>query len=148
MNHATLKMRYFASSLVSHEESSSESPLTENQAVALVVEKLRFPLVEFMGTTGFRALLSRSLMLAKEEDPWLAAARVSADGRLEGFDLPQPMEEPKDRPKGGVVMLAWLLGLLGSFIGELLTMQLVLETWPDLSLDGYFSQGKDHEKNL
>ena len=146
MSHATPKMRYFATRLIAHEAETHETSQTENQTAIDVVQRLRPQLEELMGNTGFRALVSRSLALAEKEVPWLGGARMNADGSLEGFEETEVKVGPKKSFTGGVVMLAWMLGLLGSFIGELLTMRLVLEIWPNLVLNDYFSQGEDHEK--
>lgn len=153
MSYATPKMRNFAkrliaheAGLIAHEAGNHESSRTENQTALAVVQKLRPQLEELMGNTGFHALVSRSLVLAEKEVPWLGGAQMNADGSLEGFEETQVKVGAEKNFTGGVVMLAWLLGLLGSFIGELLTMQLVLQVWPDLSLNGYFPQEDDHAK--
>jgi hypothetical protein len=146
MSHATPRIRYFAKLLIAHEAGNHDSSRTEIQTAFGVIRKLRPVLEELMGNTGFRALVSRSMLLAEEEVPGLGGARMNADGSLEGFEESQVKTGPEESSEGGAVMLAWMLGLLGSFIGELLTMQLVLEVWPDLSLNGYCSQGEDHEE--
>lgn len=87
---------------------------------ACACEKLRPPLSRLAGAEGFRSLLARALAMAKAEYPSLGAATVLADGSLEG-----PDEE------GGVAVVAHLLGLLMTFIGEPLTLQLVRDVWPD-----------------
>jgi hypothetical protein len=146
MNHATPKMRYFAQRLIAYEASADPSYLTENQTAFGIIRKLRPQLEELMGTTGFRALVSRSMLLAEEEAPGMSGTRMNLDGSFGGTEEIQVNPDEQAIATGGVVMLAWLLGLLGSFIGELLTMQLVLEVWPDLSLNGYFSQTEFHEE--
>jgi len=141
-------MRYLAERIFKQEASERESPSTENQMSVAVVQKLKPQLVELMGNKGFHALVSRSLTLAKEEAPWLAGARLNKEGVLEGFEDSHEPADPEQISTGGSVMLAWLLGLLSSFIGELFTVQLVLEGWPNLPLDGYFLQANDHEETL
>jgi hypothetical protein len=42
--------------------------------------------------------------------------------------------DPEEIFEGCVVLLAQLLGLLAAFIGENLTLHLVREVWPKLSL--------------
>lgn len=146
MNHATPRMRNFAKYLIVHEGDTAESSLTENQATLGVLEKLRPQLEELMGNTGFRALVMHSMVRAKDEVPWLVEARMNPDGSFNGFDPTLALTSPEKLSKGGAVMLAWFLGLLASFIGELLTNQLVLEVWPELSLHKCFSQEENHEE--
>lgn len=146
MSHATPKMQYFAKRLISHESRTNDWSLSELQTAFVVTRKLRPLLEELMGNTGFRALVTRSMLLAKKEVPALSNAKIDAHGDLEEFQEAQAEAGLEVANTGGIIMLAEMLGLLGSFIGELLTMQLVLETWPELPLKGYFSQEDDHEK--
>lgn len=88
-----------------------------------------------MGTTGFRALLSRALALATVEVPWLRAMHIESDGSFEGLDELQAQVAPEEIAKGLVVLLAQLLGLLVAFIGDDLTLRLACEVWPTLSFD-------------
>src|SRR5450755_4784179 len=85
MNRATPQMRIFARRLMTHEMGENESPATETPAGFIVCEKLRLHLATFIGNTGFRTLLSRSLALSAKEVPWLRTVRVNADGPLEGL---------------------------------------------------------------
>ena len=137
MNHATPKMRDCAERLIAHETRKNKSSATKNRAAFHVGEKLRPHLATLMGNTGFRALLSRALALANAEVPWLRAVHVKADGSLEGMDELEleAQVDPKEIAVGRVVLLAQLLGLLVAFIGENLTLQLVREVWPKLSLN-------------
>ncbi len=103
-----------------------------------VCDKLRGPLSKLAGVFGFTTLLSRALALAKREVPSLQAVKVRPDGSLEGW-----VKAGRDRDQdegsmatGGEVLVARLLGLLVTFIGEALTLRLVHEAWPDLSEDG------------
>jgi hypothetical protein len=99
-----------------------------------VCEKLRLPLARLAGAAGFRSLLSRAVAMAKAEVPSLAAAQVRADGSLEGLDGPGPDQDAGAGGEAGVVVVAQLLGLLVTFIGEPLTLRLVRDAWPDASL--------------
>jgi hypothetical protein len=87
-----------------------------------------------MGNIGFRALLSRALVLASAELPWLSAARVEAGGVLQGLGKAQAQLGPDELIEGEVVLLAQLIGLLVAFIGENLTLRLAREIWPKIPL--------------
>ena len=135
MSRATPKMRDFAERLIAYETRGNKSSETKTPAACLVSEKLRPHLATLMGNLGFRSLLARALALATANIPWLRAVHVNADGSLEGLDKLEAHVGPDQIFEGCVVLLAQLLGLLVAFIGEELTLQLVRETWPKLSLD-------------
>ena len=96
-----------------------------------------------MGTGGYRALLLRSLALATSEIPTMQAARVAADGRLEGFDGLQAGFDHEGAAEGRVIVVSRLIELLVTFIGEKLTLQLVREIWPKLSIKEFNFKKED-----
>jgi hypothetical protein len=128
-------MRDFSERLIAHATRGNKPAETETPAIFLVVEKLRPNLVTLLGNVGFRALLSRALVLTNTEIAWLRAVHVKADGSLEGLHELEAQLDPEEIAEGRVVLLAQLLGLLVVFIGESLTLRLVRDVWPKLSLD-------------
>jgi len=96
-----------------------------------VCDRLRVPLARLAGVAGFRSLLSRSLALARAEVVSLEPVRVREDGSLEGLDGTGPGPGAGPGGDAGVVIVAHLLRLLVTFIGEPLMRQLVRDTWPD-----------------
>ena len=147
MSRATPQMRDFAERLIACETRGNKASGTKTPATFHVSEKLRPPLATLMGDTGFRSLLSRSLALANAEVPWLRAVQVKADGSLDGLDELEAQVGQDEFLEGRVVLVAVLLGLLAAFIGEKLTLQLVHEVWPKLSLsDLDFGKGAKNEK--
>src|SRR5680860_328028 len=137
MSRATPKMRDFAGRLIAYETRENRSSETKTPVACLVGEKLRPQLAALMGNVGFRALLSRALALANAEVSWLRAVHVNADGSFEGLDELGAQVDPDEIFEGCVVLLAQLLGLLVAFIGEILTLRLVREVWPKLSLNDF-----------
>jgi hypothetical protein len=126
-----------------------ETPRRESSKLAgfHAVDKMRAHLAALMGNGGFRALLSRALVLAGAEVSWLRAVQVEADGALEGLEAPRARLDPAEFLEGKVVLLAQLLGLLVAFIGASLTSRLVSEIWPQISLnDRDFGNGGGNEK--
>ena len=101
-----------------------------------------------MGNGGYRALLMRALALTVVEVPFLRAARVSAEGTLEGLDHPDPPVDREALPEAGVILLAHLIALLVAFIGEKLTLRLVSEVWPKLPAKhlNFSTRDKENEK--
>ena len=128
-------MRDFAERLIAYETRGNKSSETNTSAAFQVCEKLRPQLANLMGNTGFNALLSRALALANTEVPWLRAMHVKSDGSLEMLGEHEAQVDPERIAEGGVVLTAHLLGLLATFIGEDLTLQLVREVGPKLSLN-------------
>lgn len=139
-------MRTVATNLISDEAKASPSSANAEATRAAVVEKLRPHLSTLMGKSGFRALLSRALALAVSEAPWLADVQVNAEGFLELQVSDDLKLDAQQIFAGHVALVAHLLGLLVSFIGEILTIRLVCETWPLLPVNDYFNQGDDHEE--
>ena len=140
-------MRNFAKRLMAYEALGNKPPEDSSPAIFRICEKLRPTLSMLMGKSGFRALLSRALVMAGAEVQWLAAVHVKADGSLEGLEELHAQLDPKEFAEGGVVLLAQLLGLLAAFVGENLTLRLVLEVWPKVPLDGLeFDNGGQNEK--
>ena len=138
-------MRDFSQRLIAFETRGIKSSGTKTPAAFHVFEKLRPYLATLMGNTGFHALLSRALAIANAEDPSLHSVHVKADGSLEGLEELQAQVDPEEIAEGSVVLVAQLLALLVAFIGENLTLQMVRETWPKLSLDDLDLDERDKE---
>jgi len=133
MNTATPAMRNLARRLLVLEAARAPAGDVVGPAVRSC-EKLRVPLVKLAGAAGFRSLLARALALAKAETAGLQAVAVRPDGVLDGFESAMRAQGATDG-EAGVVIVAQLLGLLVTFIGEPLTRQLVYEAWPDAAAD-------------
>src|ERR1043166_9800294 len=135
MSRPTPKMRAFAGRLIADETKGNHSGIKGPTSLQ-IFEKLRPHLATLMGTTGFRGLISRALMLATAEAPWLCRLQVTGDGTVEGFDGTDAWADAEKMAEGNVVLVAQLLGLLVAFIGEQLSLQMMREVWPGLSFDG------------
>jgi hypothetical protein len=147
MSRATPEMRDLARRLVLHEAKVNKSARVKNPHPFQVCEKLRPYLSTLMGDAGFGALFARSLSLAAAEIPWLRSVQVKKDGSLEGLDKLEARIDLDAVFEGSVVLVAQLLRLLTAFVGENLTLQIVREVWPKLSLkDLNFSKGDNHGK--
>jgi hypothetical protein len=134
-NEISTEVRDLARRLLSF-ESTAENLSDANTFAALIVsEKLRRPLSTLAGTAGFRSLLMRALTLAKREAEVLDGVQVKEDGSLEGLN--------GEETEAGVVLIAHLVGLLETFIGESLTLRLLNDIWPNLSGVDTNSEGKE-----
>jgi len=96
-------------------------------------EKLRGPLIQLAGVNGFSTLFSRALVLAQRQTPWLAKLDVGVDGSLTGFSEIQQKLDAETARQAGAVLVAEMLSLLITLIGEPLTFTLVREAWPEAS---------------
>ena len=124
------KIRELAERLLVYEAARANLSEPNMPAVLCVSEKLRRPLSTLAGSSGFHSLLARSLTLAKAQAPGLSAVQVKPDGSLEGStDLGSQDQDAE----AGVILIAQLLGLLVTFIGEGLMLSLVLDAWPDFT---------------
>jgi hypothetical protein len=133
MNRATSKLRIYAESLIDYEMSQNASSKSKPTAAFVVIEKLSPHFGALMGAAGFRALLSRALVLANAEVAWLRELHIKADGSFDGLNELEAQANPEEISNGGIVLLARLLGLLVTFIGEDLTL-LLLSNINDLQL--------------
>ena len=133
MDTPSSSMRDLARRLLAASQTASDPHVHE---AVLVSEKLRISLTRFAGADGFASLLRRALVLASAEVPSLQSVKVGAEGRLEGFEqLAADTGTAAAGSEAAVAITAHLLGLLVTFIGEPLTLRLVREAWPDISLD-------------
>ena len=117
--------------LIAAELNAKDSADTTGRAVFRICEKLRGPLSSLIGVAGFRSLFSRALSLAKGEVPWLGGLEIGPDGVLRFSDEMQSQLDGKEAAQGGTALIAQLLGLLVTFIGEALTLRLVQNVWPN-----------------
>lgn len=99
-----------------------------------VCEKLQISLTRFAGSDGFKSLLRRALALARADVPALQTVKIKPDGSLDGCEA-LAVDSANGGPEAAVGIIAHLLGLLVTFIGQPLTMALVREAWPDISLN-------------
>ena len=134
---ATPGMRDLARGLLAYEAGAGKNSEPIESQILLVYEKLRQSLGEFVGVAGFYSLASRALALAKQQAPSLGAARVSAEGTLQGLGEIETQFEIDKNPAadGGIILIASLLGLLRIFVGEALTLSLLRDAWPAEAFD-------------
>jgi hypothetical protein len=116
--------RELAARLIAFEGALNNSEGEDAASTCQVCEKLRRPLGTLAGTAGFASLLARALALARREAPVLDEVQVQSDGSLLGFTGKAAETSP--------VLVAHLLNLLTTFIGEALLLQLLSDVWPDL----------------
>ena len=120
----TAATRKLAQLLLTYEGVGTSIATADMHAVSQVCDELRRPFATLAGVAGFRSLLARALTLAKQESTDLRGWQVKPDGSLQGVTV--------ESAQSGVVLIAQLIGLMITFIGESLTLRLLHDIWVDL----------------
>ena len=86
-----------------------------------------------IGAGGYRALLARALHLAQKEFPWLDAVRVREQPACDFQDLRGAVkgQDAAAVSEAFALVLANIIWLLVTFIGEDIAFGLVEEVWPE-----------------
>jgi uncharacterized protein YdcH (DUF465 family) len=123
-----------ARSLLAYEAAAGQSTEPTEPAAIRVCEKLRGPLCALAGVAGYRSILARALALARVEAPSLGALQVTADGSLQGHGKLAPQIDRYQASEGDLLLTAQLLGLFLSLLGAAVTLQLVQDVFPNLTV--------------
>jgi hypothetical protein len=119
------KTRELARSLVACEADATTTSLHTEPATVRVYERLRRQLGAPVGADGFQALASRALALAKSESPRLSTVQVTANGGLNGLGEVESEMNADEEGEAGIILIAQLLGLFLTFLGEATTLRLI-----------------------
>jgi hypothetical protein len=119
------KTRDLARSLVASEADASTASLHTEPASVRAYERLRRQLGSPVGVDGFQALASRALALAKSQSPRLSAVQVTANGGLRGLGEVESQTDADEDGEAGIILIAQLLGLFLTFLGEGTTLRLI-----------------------
>jgi hypothetical protein len=130
--HPPNKTRDLARSLVAREADEGTASLHTEPATVRVYERLRRQLGAPVGVDGFQALASRALALAKSQSPRLSAVQLTANGGLRGLGEVESQTDADEDGEAGIILIAQLLGLFLTFLGEATTLRLI----EDLRLQG------------
>lgn len=119
------KTRDLARSLVASEADPATTCLHTEPATVRVYERLRQQLGAPVGADGFQVLASRALALAKSESPRLSGVQVTANGGLRGLGEIESQTDTDEDGDVGIVLIAQLLGLFLTFLGEATALRLI-----------------------
>jgi hypothetical protein len=119
------KCRDLARSLLASESDAAATSLHTEPAIVRVYERLRRQLGAPVGVDGFHTLASRALALAKSESPGLSAVQVTPNGGLQGLGEVESDTEADADGEAGITLIAQLLGLFLTFLGEATTLRLI-----------------------
>jgi hypothetical protein len=127
-------MRRLALRLLAVEAASKSAATSHVHEGVRVCEKLQISVTRFAGSDGFASLLRRALALARAQNPSLQTVKLKSDGSLDNCEA-LAVAGANGEPEGAVAIIAHLLGLLETFVGERSTLRMVRQAWPDASLD-------------
>jgi len=130
----SLETKGLARSLLAYEAVADKTSKSSEPVAVRVCQKLRGPLCALAGVAGYRSLLARALTLARAEAPGLGAMQVTADANLQGFGELASQSDQHHASEGEVLLTAQLLGLFLSLLGAAVTLQLVQEVFPYLTV--------------
>lgn len=116
--------RYLADRLVALENEAQTIAPEDRLATCRVCEKLHRPLCNLVGSVGFSSLLQRALTLAQRDSAALSGVEVMADGSMVGLE--------GAAAQASSILVAHLILLLMTFIGESLTLTLLQNIWPEI----------------
>lgn len=119
------KTRDLARNLVTSEARAGMASLQAEPATIRVYERLRRQLGAPVGIGGFQLLASRALALAKSESPRLNTVKVAENGGLLGLSESQSLDDTDEDREVGIILIAQLLGLFLTFLGEATTLRLI-----------------------
>jgi hypothetical protein len=135
MTRATPRMRNLAKNLMVYERPENGTNGSTAHEDFHFNERLRPQLATLYGMAGDRSLLSRALVLADAEVPWLRDLHIKADGSLEGLEALRERLDPDDILEGKIALLAQLLGSLVAYVGPSLALRLLEQVWPKISMN-------------
>src|SRR5215208_7766038 len=136
MRQASPELKNLARRLLAHEAKKSPSPVKLAEALDVCCQRLHKGLDPLIGGGGFRALLDRALYLAKKEQSWLNGVGIEDYPGCEFKALREAMngKEPAVINETFTVILANVIWLLVTFIGEDIALGLIEEAWPDTKI--------------
>jgi hypothetical protein len=138
--------RAVARRVLLHEAGGHTEPAALAEAAERADARLRGRLGGLIGQTGYTILADRAVRLARAEVPTLEGVAVDtgAEGGLRGV---RAFALASDGDAGAAeaglsAILAHVIGLLSTFIGEDLALRLIRETWPEIAHGQDESEGQ------
>jgi hypothetical protein len=130
-------LQKLAQRLIEHEATKTGNPDEPVKAIESCCQRLHDRLDRLIGAGGFRALLNRALYLAKKKYAWLEGVGIEDDPGCEFKDLREAVKgkKPVTVNEACTLILANVIWLLVTFIGEDITIGLIQEAWPDVTID-------------
>jgi hypothetical protein len=142
--------RALARWLVTTEMEATEEPLAAPEAAERVFGKLSKRLARLITDVGADALVARAVHLSLAAFPLLGGAQIrrSDDSLIISLRETADRTESSQVAEGFEAVLATLVALLVSFIGEDLTARILREVWPELAMPQAVQPSQNDPTNL
>jgi len=134
MNPATEKERNLAWRLLRQVAGSEQSPEGLVEATERVFDRLYRHLGAVVGPAGYAALVARALHLTTRQFAFMGNVRGEAradDFVMDGLRASVLGRDPAEARPSQVTLLANLIALLVTFVGEDLALRLIGQAWPE-----------------
>jgi hypothetical protein len=121
--------------LVEHEAGGRMEATALAEATERACVRLQDRLVPLVGPDGFRIMLTNAIDITRSEHSFLQAidARAELDGCFVNLAEAVKGRLPEEALAAVTRLLAEFIGLLGSFVGDALTLRLVRGAWPEIA---------------
>jgi len=133
--------RHLAQRLLAYEPLRARTPSQRSLRLSRLCE-LRRPLIT-RGSCRFSLAPFSCSDAGQGGSSSLSTVQVAADGSLKGLDELEPQIDQKEVRDGGAILIAQLIGLLLTFIGEGLTLRLVQDVWPEAAFNVAFPRRRE-----
>lgn len=132
MRQATPELRELARRLLAREAAKSRDARDPAGSMDGVCRQLYRRLDPLIGAGGFNALLGRALRIAGREFPWLDAVSVEDYPGCSLKGLAEAAGGRDEAEEGFAAVLANVVWLLVTFIGEDIALSVMREDWPEV----------------
>ena len=129
----SLETNDIARSLLAYEAAGGTSEPTQSLAVR-VCEKLRGPLCALAGVVWYRSLIGRALTLARSQTTSLDDLQIAEDGSLQSLGKSALQSDRQYASEADVLLTSHSIGLILSLLGTAVTLQLVQDVFPNLTI--------------
>ena len=99
-----------------------------------VCEKLRGPLCALAGVACYRTLIGRALTLARSQTTSLGDLQIAEDGSLQSVGKSSLQSDRHYASEADVLLTSHSIGLILSLLGTAVTLQLVQDVFPNLTI--------------
>lgn len=137
MGQQNLRFRDLARQLLDHERERQDAAADLVPVIEQAFRRLHEHTSKLIGPAGFQALVTRAAHLTSAEAGWIESMTFQAEPDLTLVGLSERIESEGAGPviDGLVLLLANLIGLLCTFIGDSLTLLLIRRIWPEVAFE-------------
>jgi hypothetical protein len=125
--------RQLALNVIAHHTGANAGAEAIAAAALCAYDHLARVSAQLIGDAGVDALTGRALHLAHQEYPWLVYTREpeQPEAPFSQIIVCLKRQDPAVASEAAAAVLGTIAGLLVTFIGEPLTVQLLRRAWPD-----------------